>query len=308
MIALARKYRPKTFADLIVQDHVAAALRGAVAQNRVAHGYLFAGPRGVGKTTAARILAMALNASSERRRGALGVQVPHLDGVGTDVVELDAAEPRRGRRHDLGASARQPGGRSRSKTSTRRTLTREAECLSILGEPPRRCSCSRPPSRKRSRRRPRRTVAAAALDVASARRSCSLQHAATEGVVAQDDALHLIAKSADGGMRDGLSIRSGPSSARGRSRPSGSAGVGAHRRLYGECCASSPSGRTRGLHAGHRRAKPAPTRVAWAAWRDAAVLLVGLGGELGRGGAALVRRYVPRLPPADVVRLLTAGE
>ncbi|MDX2058625.1 MAG: hypothetical protein SFV24_12550, partial [Gemmatimonadales bacterium] len=61
MIALARKYRPRRFADLLVQDHVAGALRGAVARARVGHGYLLTGPRGVGKTTAARILAMALN-------------------------------------------------------------------------------------------------------------------------------------------------------------------------------------------------------------------------------------------------------
>src|SRR5262245_1002008 len=60
-IALARKYRPKRFADLLVQDHVANVLRGAIARHRVGHGYLLTGPRGVGKTTAARILAMALN-------------------------------------------------------------------------------------------------------------------------------------------------------------------------------------------------------------------------------------------------------
>src|SRR2546428_11556475 len=64
-VALARKYRPKRFAVLVVQEHVAAGLGGAVAKQRVAHAYLLTGPRGVGKTSAARILAMALNC--ERR-------------------------------------------------------------------------------------------------------------------------------------------------------------------------------------------------------------------------------------------------
>src|SRR4051812_24714367 len=99
MIALARKYRPKQFADLIVQDHVVAALRGAVAHGRVAHGYLFAGPRGVGKTTAARILAMALNCENRTAAGEPCGACDSCSRIWTgaanlDVVELDAASNR----------------------------------------------------------------------------------------------------------------------------------------------------------------------------------------------------------------------
>ena len=57
----ARKYRPKTFDDVLGQDHVVRTLRNAITQNRLAHAYLFVGPRGTGKTSTARIFAMALN-------------------------------------------------------------------------------------------------------------------------------------------------------------------------------------------------------------------------------------------------------
>ena len=64
-LVLARKYRPKTFGDLIGQTQVSATLGRALEVGRLAHAYLFTGPRGVGKTTAARLLAMALSCSGD---------------------------------------------------------------------------------------------------------------------------------------------------------------------------------------------------------------------------------------------------
>ena len=62
---LARKYRPQRFADVAGQDHVTCTLMNALRQNRIAHGYIFSGHRGIGKTTIARILAQALNCRNE---------------------------------------------------------------------------------------------------------------------------------------------------------------------------------------------------------------------------------------------------
>ena len=60
-VVTARKWRPMTFAEVVGQDHIATTLRNAMLSGRVHHAYLFTGPRGVGKTTSARIIAKALN-------------------------------------------------------------------------------------------------------------------------------------------------------------------------------------------------------------------------------------------------------
>jgi DNA polymerase-3 subunit gamma/tau len=93
--ALYRKYRPQTFSEIIGQEHVTATLAKEVLDGRVAHAYLFAGPRGTGKTTAARILAKALNCA-DRRADAEPCNVctscvAITEGNSLDVIELDAA-------------------------------------------------------------------------------------------------------------------------------------------------------------------------------------------------------------------------
>lgn len=93
--ALYRKYRPQTFDDVIGQAHVTTTLSREVADERVAHAYLFTGPRGTGKTTTARILAKALNCENRNSDGSPCNKCPSCvaitDGNSLDVMELDAA-------------------------------------------------------------------------------------------------------------------------------------------------------------------------------------------------------------------------
>ncbi len=91
---LARKWRPKTFDDVVGQDHVTRTLANAIEQDRIAHAYLFIGPRGIGKTTLSRIFAMALNCAQGPTMHPCGT-CDNCTGIAAgsdmDVIELDAA-------------------------------------------------------------------------------------------------------------------------------------------------------------------------------------------------------------------------
>jgi len=142
---LARKYRPQNFAELIGQEHVRLTLEHAIEQNRIAHGYIFAGQRGTGKTTVARILARCLNCvrgPSPSPCGACSSCTEIAAGNSVDVIEIDAASNRGiNEMRELRESVRYRPARDRYKVfiiDEAHQITSEAfnALLKTLEEPP----------------------------------------------------------------------------------------------------------------------------------------------------------------------------
>jgi len=217
---LARKYRPQKFSEVIGQEHVTRTLQNALEQGRTAHGYIFSGHRGIGKTTVARILAAALNCRSSKQPvgepcGVCESCTEIRAGNSVDVIEIDAATNRGiDEIRELREAARYRPARDRFKIyilDEAHQITDAAfnALLKTLEEPPDHIvfmlATTQPediPQTIRSRCQHFSFHAVKFDDIVAQLRDL----VAREKIEADEDALALLADAGDGSMRDALSI------------------------------------------------------------------------------------------------------
>jgi DNA polymerase-3 subunit gamma/tau len=217
---LARKYRPQKFSEVIGQEHVTRTLQNAIEQGRTAHGYIFSGHRGIGKTTVARILAMALNCRSTDHPvaepcGVCDSCIEIRAGNSVDVIEIDAATNRGiDEIRELREAARYRPARDRFKIyilDEAHQITDAAfnALLKTLEEPPGHVvfmlATTQPediPQTIRSRCQHFSFRAVRFEEILGQLRELMNR----EKLEADEDALAMLAEAGDGSMRDALSI------------------------------------------------------------------------------------------------------